>query len=335
MTPAPFGARLDDVVVRFGSQRRMTAAGATFKDDASTALDGASLQIRPGVITGLLGRNGAGKSTLLSLLAAFNRPTSGTVRVGPEGSGELWENPWENPWVTSNVQLVRESGDLQDEEKVSDSLKYYADLRPYWDAELAGRLLDLFEVDPRKKPSALSRGKRSAVGATIGLAARAPLTILDEVYLGMDAPTRYAFYDEILTDYAEHPRTILLSSHLVEEVERLFEDVVVLHRGKVLLAEPAEQMQARGFSLTGSVRAVEKIVGGRRVLHRQQLGATVQVTIEGAPADGEAAAARAAGVEIGSLPLQDLFVRLTQPGGTDEGTSPVAERSVGGAEAGR
>ncbi|MEN5074392.1 ABC transporter ATP-binding protein [Isoptericola cucumis] len=316
MTPAPFGARLDDVVVRFGKQRRLTAAGTTITDDATTALHGADLTIRPGVITGILGRNGAGKSTLLSLLAAFTRPTSGTVRVGPDGA---LEDPWENPWVTANVQLVRESGDLQEEEKVAESLKYYADMRPYWDADLAARLLDLFEVDVRKKPEALSRGKRSAVGATIGLAARAPLTILDEVYLGMDAPTRYAFYDEILADYAEHPRTILLSSHLVEEVARLFEDVVVLDRGSVLLAETAEEMQARGFSLTGPTTAVERIAGDRRVLHRQQLGATVQVTLEGAPDDGEAAAARAAGVEIGVLPLQDLFVRLTQPDRTEAG----------------
>lgn len=309
MTPASFGARLDDVGVRFGTQRRMTADGTTIKDDATTALSGVDLTIRPGVITGILGRNGAGKSTLLSLLAAFTRPTDGRVGVGPDGA---LEDPWENPWVTANVQLVRESGDLQDEEKVAESLKYYADLRPYWDADLAGRLLDLFEVDVRKKPEALSRGKRSAVGATIGLAARAPLTVFDEVYLGMDAPTRYAFYDEILADYAEHPRTILLSSHLVEEVARLFEDVVVLHRGTVLLAETAEEMQARGFSLTGPTTAVEKLAGDRRVLHRQQLGATVQVTLEGAPDDGEVAAARAAGVEIGTLPLQDLFVRLTQ-----------------------
>ncbi|WP_418275809.1 ATP-binding cassette domain-containing protein [Isoptericola jiangsuensis] len=323
MTPAPFGARLDDVVVRFGKQRRMTKEGSLVADDATTALDGASLHLRPGVITGILGRNGAGKSTMLSLLAAFTRPTEGTVRLGPDGAAvEDWEDPWENPWVTSNVQLVRESGDLQDDEKVSETLKYYADLRPAWDADLAGRLLEMFEVSTRKKPAALSRGKRSAVGATIGLASRAPLTIFDEVYLGMDAPTRYAFYDEILADYAEHPRTILLSSHLVEEVERLFEDVVVVDRGTVLLAETAEEMQARGFSLTGPTTAVERIAGARRVLHRQQLGSTVQVTLEGTPDDDDVTGARAAGVEIGSLPLQDLFVRLTDPR-RDRGTDPA------------
>lgn len=307
---APFGARLDDVVVRFGKSRRMLPNGVLVRDDASTALDGASVTIRPGTITGVLGRNGAGKTTMLSLLAAFTRPTSGTVTVGPEGAQE---DPWENPWITSGTQLVRESGDLMNDEKVKTSLMYYADMRPDWSAETAERLLDLFEVDLRKNPSALSRGKRSAVGATIGLAARAPLTIFDEVYLGMDAPTRYAFYDELLADYAEHPRTILLSSHLVEEVERLFEDVVVIDRGRVLLAESADAMRARGCSLTGTKDAVERIAAGRRVLHRQQLGGTVQVTLEGALGDDELAAAHGAGVEVGSVPVQDLFVRLTDP----------------------
>ncbi|MDR7383667.1 ATP-binding cassette domain-containing protein [Promicromonospora iranensis] len=307
---APFGARLDDVVVRFDRGRRLLPDGTLVKDEAGTGLDGATLTIRPGTITGVLGRNGAGKTTMLSLLAAFSRPTSGTVVVGPEGEQE---DPWENPWITSGTQLVRESGDLLNDEKVATSLKYYADMRSSWSAETAERLLDLFEVDARKKPTALSRGKRSAVGATIGLATRAPLTIFDEVYLGMDAPTRYAFYDELLADYAEHPRTILLSSHLVEEVERLFEDVVVIDRGRVLLAEPADEMRSRGFSLTGTKDAVERVAGGRRALHRQQLGATVQVTLEGALDDAELAEAREAGVEVGAVPVQDLFVRLTDP----------------------
>ncbi len=309
-TPAPFGTRLDDVVVRYGSRSEVVGGSTRVRREATTALDGVTLAIRPGVITGVLGRNGAGKSTLLSLLAAFARPTSGTVSVGPEGAEE---DPWENAWVTSNVQLVRESGDLIDDEKLSESLRYYADLRPHWDAGLAVRLLDRFEISTRTKPGALSRGKRSAVGATIGLATRAPLTIFDEVYLGMDAPTRYAFYSEVLADYAEHPRTILLSSHLVEEVERLFEDVVVLDRGRVLLAEPVEDMRARGYSLTGPAAAVAELTGARRVLHEQRLGSTVQVTLEGALGADERAAARAAGVEIGTVPVQDLFVHLTEP----------------------
>jgi ABC-2 type transport system ATP-binding protein len=293
---APFGAELRDVAVRYSRS-----------DDP--ALDGATLTVRPGVITGLLGRNGAGKTTLAALLAALRRPTAGQVLVGPEGS---LEDPFENVWTTMHTQLVRESGDVWETDKAKDTLAYYADLRPHWDAELAERLLEDFEVDVRKKPAEMSRGKRSALGAVIGLASRAPLTIFDEVYLGMDAPSRYAFYDAVVTDYAEHPRTIVLSSHLISEVERLFEDVVIIDRGRVLLAENADDVRSRGVSLTGPAEVVERHAAGREVLARQRLGGTSQVTLFGTFAAGERAAAVEAGLEVGAVPVQDLFVHLTR-----------------------
>lgn len=303
-TPPPFGAELRDVVVRYGRR------------DDEPALDRASVTIRPGSITGLLGRNGAGKTTALALLAGFRRPTGGTVLVGADG--EL-EDPFENPWAAMHTQLVRESGDVWGDDKVRDSLEYYAAMRPTWDADLAARLLDELEVDVRKNPDALSRGKRSALGAVIGLASRAPLTIFDEVYLGMDAPSRYAFYDALVADYTEHPRTIVLSSHLIDEVERLFEDVVVVDRGRVLLAEPAEDVRARGVSLVGPSEVVERFVDGRRVLSRQRLGSTAQVTLFGAFEPGERRAATDAGLEVGAVRVQDLFVHLTrEPGAVTE-----------------
>jgi ABC-2 type transport system ATP-binding protein len=309
MSIAPFGAALDSVAVHYPSSWRMTQQGTVAKETGGTALDGATCAFPAGAITGLLGRNGAGKTSMIGLLAGFRRPTSGTVRVGPEG---YERDPWENPAIVSGVQVVRESGDVMPDEKVGVTLRHYGAVRPEWDADYAERLLDLFEVDARKNPASLSRGKRSALGATIGLASRAPMTIFDEVYLGMDAPTRYTFYDELLKDYAEHPRTIILSSHLVEESERLFEHVVVVDRGRVLLAEPADDMRARGTSLTGSAAAVDRLAAGHRVLHRQELGPTVMVTIEGSLAQGERAEAADSGVQAGSVPLQDLFVHLTR-----------------------
>lgn len=299
-TVAPFAAELRDVVVRYDR-------------DGTPALDHTNLTIPAGSITGLLGRNGAGKSTLLSLLAGFRRPTSGQVLVGEPG--EL-EAPYENPWATMNVQLIRESGDVWADERVNSTLKHYADLRPGWDADLASEVLDRLEVDPSAKPQTLSRGKKSAVAAAIGLASRAPLTIFDEVYLGMDAPSRYAFYDLLLTDYAEHPRTIVLSSHLIEEIERLFEYVAILDRGRTLLNEPAEDLRGRGTSMIGSEDLVEKFVNGRQVMARQQLGRTAQVTVLGAFDSAERAAATSAGVELGAVSLQELFVHLTDTGRT-------------------
>jgi len=160
----------------------------------------------------------------------------------------------------------------------------------------------------------LSRGKRSALGVVVGLASRAPLTMFDEAYLGLDAPSRYAFYDALLEDYAEHPRTIVLSSHLIEEVERLFERVIILDQGTVLLEEDAEDLRSRGRTVTGPQDEVEAFVTGLRVVGRAQLGRTLQVTVVGDLPPGAEQRAVEAGLELGSVPLQDLFVHLTSKG---------------------
>jgi ABC-2 type transport system ATP-binding protein len=305
----PFAARFDNVEMTFPRSWALGANGVATRVPGSTALDGVTCELPAGQITGLLGRNGAGKSTMLSLLAAFRRPTRGSVLVGPDGD---LGDPWEDAALTSAVLLVQDGGDVLRDQKVAATLSYYADLRPEWDAGYAGELLDLFEVPPRMKPSALSRGKRSALAATLGLAARAPLTVFDEVYLGMDAPTRFAFYDALLADYAEHPRTVVLSSHLVEETERLFEHVLLLDRGRVVLAEPADDLRARATSLTGPTAVVEGLTAGHEVLHRQNLGPTTRVAVNGPLSDDAVRAAAAEGVAVGHEGLESLFVHLTR-----------------------
>lgn len=275
----------------------------TARYDTTVALDTVSFAIRPGVITGLLGRNGSGKTTALSLMAAFRRRSSGTLLVDGE-------DPWENERVMAGTCLVRESGDVANDQKLKDTLDFLGDRRPLFSRELADSLLDRFELDPLTRPDRLSRGKRSAFGVVVGLASRTPLTLLDEVHLGMDAPSRYAFYDALLADWVEHPRTIVLSSHLIGEIERLLEDVVVLDRGKVLTVSDAESLRSDGVTVTGSSDAVELFVAGRTVVARQQLGRTVQATVMGALPD-DAVRARHAGLELGPVALQDLFVHLT------------------------
>ena len=284
--------------------------GLTVRYGRTTALDAVDLSFPAGAITGLLGRNGSGKTTLASVVAAFRRPTSGTVLVGGE-------DPWENEDVVPRVLLVRESGDVLDTESLRTNLRYTEDCRPQFSREVAERLMDRFELDPTRKPQKLSRGQKSAFGIALAVATRADLTILDEVHLGLDAPTRYAFYDALIEDYIAHPRTIVLSSHLIGEVERLLEHVVVLDHGRVLLAQETDAVTARGIAVTGPTREVERFVVGRTVLSRQQLGGTAQATVLATLDDGEAADARAAGLEIGPVPLQDLFVHLTADGAAD------------------
>jgi ABC-2 type transport system ATP-binding protein len=289
--------RTEDLTVRFGE---------------APALDGLDLRLAPGKIHGLLGRNGSGKSTLAAVLAGFRRPSGGSVLIQGGDLGAPRE-PYEDAVVTSRICLIRESGDLVQSAQVRHVLGLARNLRPYWDENLAGELLDKFEVPERKKVQKLSRGKKSALGVVLGLASRAPLTIFDESYLGMDVPSRNMFYDALLADYAEVPRTIVLSTHLVSEVSALLEEVVILDRGKLVTQAPVDSLRGRGASIVGPAAAVDELTAGLTVLAEQKLGGTKSTTVLGDLDDGLLAKAQDAGLEIGPVGLQELFVHLTEP----------------------
>lgn len=274
-----------------------------------TALDGLSMSLEGNRIIGLLGRNGSGKSTLLSALAAFRKQDEGEVLVN---GGPVWENPA----VTSQIALIREGGDVIDEdEPFKDAMAYAEWLRPNWNADLAEELIERFSISRTTKVSAMSRGQRSAVGIVLGLAARAPITMFDETYLGMDAPSRYAFYDVLLKEYMAHPRMMILSTHLIEEVSSVFEDVVIIDKGKVLLHEATDDLLGRGTSVTGSATAVNQFVEGMTVIGSRELGRTRSAMVFGDLTSGQRRAARQAGLDLDPIDLQDLFVHLTAPKG--------------------
>ncbi|MCW5715893.1 MAG: ABC transporter ATP-binding protein [Bauldia sp.] len=274
---------------------------------AQAAIDGISFRLEPGRIHGLLGRNGAGKTTLLSLVASLRRPTSGSIRI--DGV-----DPFGIAAAAAKVCLVPSGPELSGGLRVRAALKAAAALRPNWDAALAERLVGRFALPMKKTIASLSRGQRSAVGIVIGLASRAELTMFDEAYLGLDAPSRYAFYEELLQDYMAHPRTIVLSTHLIEEVGDLFEDVLILKDGRVLLQENAEQLRSRGAALVGPADKVDAVVAGLNVVGSRSLGPTKSVTVYGNAIDGLHRRAGEAGLQVAPVPLQDLFVHLTEPG---------------------
>ncbi len=111
---------------------------------------------------------------------------------------------------------------------------------PNWSGEIAASILDEFELPPRRAIKRLSRGMRSALSLAIGLAARADLTLLDEPGAGLDVEARHRFYARLAAVHSEHPCTVVLSTHLVDEVAALIEHVVILDRGKIMLQGPAE-----------------------------------------------------------------------------------------------
>jgi ABC-2 type transport system ATP-binding protein len=269
------------------------------------ALDNVTLSIAQDSITGLLGRNGAGKTTLMSLLTAQDFATSGRVRV-------FGEDPMENEGVLARTCFIRESQQYPNNFRVKHVLAAGANFHANWDRDLAETLVDEFGLPRRREVSKLSRGMRSALGILIGLASRAPLTIFDEPYLGLDATARQQFYDILLKEYAEEPRTIILSTHLIDEISSLLENVVVLDAGRVVLDGAAEDLRSRACVLTGPYDAVESLVASLPVLHRERFGGHTAVTIEVQPDAALRSQIAGMGVEIGPVSLQTLVVHAGQ-----------------------
>jgi ABC-2 type transport system ATP-binding protein len=127
----------------------------------------------------------------------------------------------------------------------------------------------------------------------------------------MDAVARSNFYRELLDDYLVHPRTIILSTHLIEEVADLFERVIILDRGRVLLHEETEELRGRGVTVTGPAAAVDAFAGGYPILGERSLGGVREVTLDGRPGPADVARAEAAGLTFGPVGIQDLFIHLT------------------------
>jgi len=273
-----------------------TALGRRYRDQA--ALEDVSLTVEPGTVTGLLGRNGAGKTTLMRIITGLEFPTSGAIAV-------FGQAPAENDAVLRRMVFVREE-QVYPDLRVGQAIRVASWFYPNWNEDLARQLLADFDLPPQRRIRKLSRGMRSAVGIVIGLAARAELTLFDEPYAGLDAVARQLFYDRLLADFAEHPRTVVLSTHLIDEVANLLEHVVMLDHGRVALDVPADDVRGTAMTVSGPAAAVDEFVAGQTVWHRQQLGGRAAVTV---PLDFAAQArARALHLSLEPLSLQQLLV---------------------------
>ncbi len=217
----------------------LTLDGLTFSYSPfrKPALEDISLHVPAHSITGIFGRNGSGKSTLGMLAAGMLHSAPGQV---------TWEKKpvYEKPTM-GQIAYISDATPTFEDEQLRATMNLWATTRSTWDEAYATELLEAFGLSPKAHPSKLSRGQLSAFHAVLGLASRCPLTIFDEVHLGMDAVVRDMFYRALLADYTRHPRTILLSSHLIDEVEQLLSYVVFLDHGHLLEEGDPDDIRAR------------------------------------------------------------------------------------------
>jgi ABC-2 type transport system ATP-binding protein len=191
---------------------------------------------------------------------------------------------------------------------------------PGWDPVLAFALAADFGLPLNRRVMKLSRGMRSALGIVIGLAARAEVTLFDEPYAGLDPVARQLFYDRMLADYAEHPRTVLLSTHLIDEAAGLMERVLVIDHGKIVLDAAADEVRGSATSVSGPAIAVAEFTAGRTVRDRRRAGSQESAVVAGALDDTDRARARALRLHLEPLTLQQVVVHAasavaaSQPG---------------------
>lgn len=272
------------------------------------ALEDVSVTLAADRIYGLLGRNGAGKTTLMSIITAQSFATSGQALV-------FGEQAYENDRVLRRVCFVRESQRYPDDFAPRHAFKAARLMFSDWDQDFADRLVADFGLPLKRRVKKLSRGQLSAVGVIIGLASRSELTFFDEPYLGLDAVARQLFYDHLLADFTRHPRTVVLSSHLIDEVANLLDHVIVLDKGKVLIDAEAEDLRGSATTVVGAAAVVDAFTAGMAILHRETLGPVASVTVDRVLTPGQRIEAGRLGLELAPVPLQQLVVRKTTGNG--------------------
>jgi ABC-2 type transport system ATP-binding protein len=269
----------------------------------ATALKGIDLQITEPKIYGLLGRNGAGKTTFMQLLAGYDKPSGGELHINGM-------KPFDNRAVTENICLIKEADNFKKDLTVHQVLKIASMLYSNWDKDLAADLLDGFDLNKKLRVKSLSKGMESALGIIVGLASKAPVTMLDEPYIGLDAASRAYFYEVLLEEFQSDPRIIILSTHLIDEVSNLFEEVIIFDKGSILLHKSADELRAQSFCISGPAAQVKTFTNGKQVIKETSFAGTSQayfLSTEAPALTGDLA--------VSGVPLQDMMVHLTEKRG--------------------
>lgn len=266
-----------------------------------TVIDEVSFNLAPAKIYGLLGRNGAGKSTLLNIITNRIFPTSGMVAMGPQ-------NVNNNDEELGKIYLMSESNMYPKTTRVkrmlSDADRFYGK----FDFANARRMLGQFGINEKDCFSNLSTGQKTAVKITIALNVNAQYVLLDEPTLGLDVNYRETFYRELLRTYSEKPRTFVLSTHLISEVQQLVEDVLILHEGKIIVNEPVEELLGRAFLVSGPAQLVDEYTAGQTTTDSQTIGNLKETAVIG---ELDALRPIPDQVQIKHLDLQRAFTALT------------------------
>ena len=268
-----------------------------------TALDDVSFSFEFGKIYGFLGRNGAGKTTLINIIANRIFADQGEILIDGIPAKE-------NMGVHEKIFCMSEA-DLYDKDlKVKDHFKWTNRFYTDFDLKKAFELSKKFNLDTNKRFKALSKGYQSIFKLIIALSLNVPYVIFDEPVLGLDANHRELFYSLLLKEFENNERTLIIATHLIEEVSNIIEEVVLIDKGKILVQETVEELLEKGYSVSGAAQEVDHYCVGRNVIGYDELGGLKVAYILGE----KTVLPQESNLQITAMNLQKLFVKMTEKG---------------------
>ncbi|GMQ62445.1 ABC transporter ATP-binding protein [Vallitalea maricola] len=269
-----------------------------------TALDNVSFSFEYGKIYGFLGRNGAGKSTLINIIANRIFADEGKILIDDVPAKENME-VHEKIFCMSEVDLYDTSL------KIKDHFKWINRFYDSFNIEKALQIADKFNLNITKKFKQLSKGYQSIFKLTVAMALNVPYVIFDEPVLGLDANHRELFYNMLLKDYESNERTIIIATHLIEEVANIIEEVILIDNGKVLLQESVERLLETGYCVSGVAKDIDDYCKDKNVIGYDEIGGLKLAYVVGEKSQFP----QGSNLQTSNMNLQKLFVKLTEKGG--------------------
>ena len=261
----------------------------------ATVLKNIALTVdEPGIYC-LLGRNGAGKTTLLKSIAGYQNITSGTIQV----DGKTITTSTLDTGV-SYIENFAKHFNLP----VRKLLRIASEVNPNYDYDFASEMMERFELDGKKKFNHLSLGMKTMVSTIICLASNNEVILLDEPVLGFDAIMRVEFYDMLTESFQKHPRIIIVSTHIIEEIAKTIQKLIIIDKGSVRFFDTLQSVETKAFRVSGLQKAVEAATRGLHVIGQDTVGGLVTSYIFDNPPE------QAASLEIHPLSLQDFFIQM-------------------------
>lgn len=273
----------------------------TYGDKA--ALKNVNLDIHGNELIGLIGTNGSGKTTLMKLLAGLLDKTSGSIHV-------FGEEPMDNLNILERIVYTYHDLNLTPEQSLKNLLNSYELMYPNFDRVFAEKLIKLFNLNPKAKYKSLSQGMMSLFNFICGLSTRAELTMLDEPILGMDVTVRKSAYEILLRDYMEHPRTIIISSHILSELEDILSEMIILDKGEVLLYDNIDNIRDSAYRVDGNLESLNDFINNKNILYRSSNQLHSYIIVKEQITEAAERDAKAHGLTISRIRPEELYVYL-------------------------